>query len=84
MVKKEANASENFGKMFEEFGSAVAEIFNDPQLKKEAKKFAKSAKASAVVLGKRLKDEEVRGRFRNVGMAAKDFGKNVSDYFKDK
>jgi len=27
------SAAENFGDMLKEFGSAVAEIFNDPQLK---------------------------------------------------
>ena len=80
--KEKKGAAENFGDMLKEFGSAVAEIFNDPELKAKAKDFGESAKASAKAFAQRFKDEEVKSKFKDVGSAAKDFGESVSDYFK--
>jgi hypothetical protein len=82
MENEKKSAAENFGKMFREFGSAIAEIFNDPDLKAKSKEFAESASESAKVFAQRFKDEEVQGKFKEVGKAAQDFGKNISDYFK--
>ncbi len=82
MGSEKKSAAENFGKMFKEFGAAIAEIFNDPDLKAKSKEFAESASESAKVFAQRFRDEEVQNKFREVGKAAQDFGKNVSDYFK--
>ena len=80
--KSKKGATESFVKMFEAFGEAISQIFDDPELKTKAKKFGQSAADSAEALAKRFKDEDVRERFRDVGKAAQDFGKSVADYFK--
>ncbi|MDD3678603.1 MAG: hypothetical protein PHD14_05190 [Dehalococcoidales bacterium] len=70
---------ESFAGLFKTFGQAVGDIFNDPELKKKAKEFADSASASANSLVERLKEDDVKEKFRDVGRAAEDFGKNISD-----
>ncbi len=75
-------ATENFGEMFRAFGDAMSEIFEDPQLKEKAKEFAEGAVESAKIFGSRFKDEEVRAKFRDIGKAAQEFGKSVTDCFK--
>ncbi len=74
---------ENLGELVKEYGDAVSKIFDDPELKKKAKEFGDSAVKSAKLFGSRFKDEEVKGKFKDVGKAAKDFGTSVSDYFKE-
>jgi hypothetical protein len=75
--------SETFTEMMKNFGSAMAEIFNDPKLKEKAKEFGESAADSAKAFAGRFKDEEVKDKFKDLGKAAKTFGESVSDYFKD-
>jgi hypothetical protein len=75
--------SENFAEMMKNFGSALAEIFNDPKLKEKAKEFGESASDSAKAFAGRFKDEEVKNKFKDLGKAAKTFGESVTDYFKD-
>lgn len=75
--------SESFADMMKNFGSAIAEIFNDPALKEKAKDFGESASQSAKAFAGRFKDEEVKSKFRDLGAAAKNFGESVTDYFKD-
>ncbi|MBM3705681.1 MAG: hypothetical protein FJW66_04050 [Actinobacteria bacterium] len=75
--------AENFAEMMKEFGSALAEIFNDPKLKEKAKEFGESATASAKAFADRFKDEDVKSKFKNLGKTAKNFGDSVSEYFKD-
>jgi hypothetical protein len=75
--------SESFAEMMKNFGSAIAEIFNDPALKEKAKDFGESASLSAKAFAGRFKDEEVKSKFRDLGAAAKNFGESVTDYFKD-
>lgn len=74
---------ESFGDMVKEFGEAISKIFSDPELKKKAKDFAKSAEDSAKAFGNRFKDEGVKEKFTDFGKAARDFGNDVSAYFKD-
>jgi len=81
--KKGKSATESFGEIFKTFGDAISEIFNDPELKKKAREFTDSAAESAKTFGSRLKDEDVKTKFRDVGKAAQDFGKAISDNFKD-
>ena len=78
------SAADSLGQMFTAFGQAISEIFNDPELKAKAKELGDAASVSMETLGHRLKDEEVRDRFRQAGDAAEDFGRSVSDYFKSK
>jgi len=68
--------------MFESFGKAVGEIFEDPELKDKAKELGSSIAQSAGIFAGRFKDEDVRNRFREVGEAAQEFGQSVADYFK--
>lgn len=68
--------------MFEAFGKAMSEIFNDPELKEKAREFYKSATQSAEIFGSRFKDEDVRAKFRDIGKDAQDFGESVADHFK--
>jgi hypothetical protein len=84
MSQEEKTTAENFGRLVKAFGNAVGEIFDDPKLKEKAKEFADSAVESAKAFGGRIKDEEVREKFRDVGKAAQDFGKSVTDCFKAK
>lgn len=81
--KKDKSPIESFGDMVKEFGEAIGKIFSDPELKKKAKEFAKSAEDSAKAFGKRFRDEEVKDKFKDFGKAARNFGNDVSDYFKN-
>ena len=81
---KTAGAKDNLAEMFKEFGSAIGEIFDDPKLKANAKKFGKSFVDSAKTLGNRFKDEEVKSKFKSAGKAAEKLGKNIADHFKSK
>ncbi len=80
--EKEKSPVESFGDMVKEFGETVSKIFNDPELKKKSKEFAKSAEDSAKAFGKRFKDEGVKEKFEDFKKAARGFGNSVSDYFK--
>jgi len=74
-------AAENLNDMINALGSAMSQIFNDPQLKEKARDLGKAARESAETLSDRFKDEEVRAKFKEMGKAAQAFGKNVSDVF---
>ena len=78
----ENQAADNFAEMFRAFGQAVSEVFNDPELKEKAKEFSENASSSAKTLVNRLKDEDVKDKFRHVGKAAEEFGKSIADCFK--
>jgi len=72
---------DSFGQMLTAFGSAISEIFNDPELKEKAKEFGDAAAESAKALAKRFKDEEVKEKLSEAGKAAQDFGKTVAEHF---
>ncbi len=80
---KKKDVGESFGRMVEEFGEALAKVFNDPQLKKKAREFGKSASESGKAFGDRFKDEEVRKKFKEAGEAAKTFGESIGDAFRE-
>ncbi len=80
--RKDKSPVESFSEMVKEFGETMSKIFNDPELKKKSKEFAKSAEDSAKAFGKRFKDEGVKEKFGDFKKAARGFGKSVSDYFK--
>ncbi len=78
-----SNSSANdFAKIFTEFGSAMAKVFDDPKLKKKAKELGQATVVSAKTLGQRFEDKQVQKKFRDVGKAAKKFGGNVAKKFK--
>ena len=72
----------SFVDIFDKFGSALSEIFDDPELKEQARTFGKSAARSASTFACRFRDEDVKNSFRDVGKAAEEFGHSVADYFK--
>ncbi len=74
--------ADSFGEMFRAFGEAISEIFDDPQLKAKAKEFVDSAANAAKTFGNRFQDEDVKTKFQEVGKAAQDFGKSITDRFK--
>ncbi len=83
MVEKTGKSpSKSFIDIFDKFGSALSEIFDDPELKEQARTFGKSAARSASTFANRFRDEDVKNSFRDVGKAAEEFGHSVADYFK--
>ena len=81
--RSQNSPSDNFAEMMKDFGSAVAEIFNDPGLKEKAKEFSQSAADSAKTFASRFKDEDVKKKFKDLGATAKKFGDSMAAYFKD-
>ena len=77
--------AEKIGEMLRAFGDTVGEILDNPEVKEKAKEFAASVVDAAVkVAQSKVKDEEVRARFRNVGEAAKTLGDTLQKRFKEK
>jgi hypothetical protein len=75
-------AAEALGEMMRKFGNSVGEILEDPKVKESAKEFASVvADAAARVAEKKIKAEEVRRKFRNVGKAAQTLGSSVEAHF---
>jgi len=88
-MSQEGNAdkkkpAEQFGEMIKSFGDAMSQIFNDPELKEKARVFGESAVESARILASKVKDEDTRAKFREVGKEAENLGKSIQDYFKEK
>lgn len=75
------NPGKDFRTMFEAFGKAMSEVFNDPELKEKAKEMGESISKSAETFANRFKDEDVKKKFGEAGEAAKEFGKSMADYF---
>jgi [ribosomal protein S5]-alanine N-acetyltransferase len=76
------SATETLEDMFKTFGNTLSEIFDDPKVKESARQFATSmVDAAAKVAESKIKAEELRGKFRNVGKAAKTFGNSVETHF---
>ena len=76
-------AVDSFAEIFRAFGQAVGEVFEDPEIKRNAKQFADSATESAKTLVHRFDDEDVKARFREVGKAAREFGRSVEALFEE-
>jgi hypothetical protein len=75
-------STESFADIFRAFGLTISEIINDPELKEKAREFTESAAELAKAFRSRLKDEDVRGKYRDIGKAAEDFGKGIANRFK--
>jgi ribosomal-protein-alanine N-acetyltransferase len=83
-TKKETNeTTEAIGELLRTFGAAVGEILDDAEVKAKGKEFAASVVDAAAKVGQsKVKDEEVRARFRSVGKAAKTLGETLENKFK--
>ena len=81
--KKQSKAAKNFGEMFKELGDAMAEIFDDPRLKRDARNFGTSAIKSARTFAGRFKDKDVKVKFSKAGKAAHKFGKEMEKIAKE-
>ncbi|OGO31857.1 MAG: hypothetical protein A2Z29_04515 [Chloroflexi bacterium RBG_16_56_11] len=76
-------AADDLGKVMKTFGETVGQIFNDPELREKAKEFSQSiVNSAAKVIDSRIKDNEVKAKFRDVGKAAQTLGKSITDNFK--
>jgi ribosomal-protein-alanine N-acetyltransferase len=76
-------AAEKFGQVVKSFSEAVGEILNDPELRKKAKEFSQTVvEAASRVVDSRIEDDEVKAKFRQVGNAAQDLGRTISENFK--
>lgn len=76
---------ERMGEMLSAFGTTIGEILDNPEVKEKAKEFAASVVDAAVkVTQSKVKDEEVRAKFRDVGKAAKTLGDTLEKRFKPK
>jgi hypothetical protein len=75
--------AEKIGELLKAFGASVSEILETPEVKIKATEFAESVVDAVVKTSQRkVKDEEVRARFRDVGKAAKTLGATLEKHFK--
>ncbi|HJX36260.1 MAG TPA: hypothetical protein VJ280_04820 [Dehalococcoidales bacterium] len=75
--------AEKIGELLKAFGASVSEILETPEVKIKATEFAESVVDAVVKTSQRkVKDEEVRARFRDVGKAAKTLGATIEKHFK--
>ncbi len=82
-INENKDTSDKFAHIFEEFGNAVAEIFNDPKLKEKAKEFGEISADSTKALGERLHAEELKSRLKDVEKVADDFSQRLYRSFED-
>ena len=81
--KEKEKASAKFAELIRKFGDTLGEILEDPELRKKAKEFSMSVvDAAAKVAETKIKDAEVKKKFRNVGEAAQSLGKSLEEHFK--
>jgi [ribosomal protein S5]-alanine N-acetyltransferase len=71
-----------FSRLLKSFGESVAEIWDDPEVRRKAREFSESLVDSAAkIASSKIKDEDVRKKFTDVGKAAQTLGKSVLDEF---
>ena len=76
-------AMEKLGKGMKTFGEAVGEILEYRELREKAKEFSQSlVDAAAKVVESRIKDDEIKAKFHDVGKAAQTLGQSLTDHFK--
>ena len=76
-------SAERFAELFGKFSEAIGEIMEDPELRKKAREFSRTAiDAAARVVESKVRDEEMRSKFRNVGKAAETLSKSLEENFK--
>ena len=85
MEKESSNRShpvEDFRAIFEAFGKAISEVFNDPELKEKAKELGNSIAKSAETFGNRFQMRMSKGNSEKQVRRLKKFGKSIANYFK--
>jgi [ribosomal protein S5]-alanine N-acetyltransferase len=81
-VNETKTTSETFKELLRTFGDSVSEIMDDPAVKEKAKAFAESVVDAAAKVGQsRVKNEEIRAKYRNVGKAAQTLGNSLDKHF---
>jgi [ribosomal protein S5]-alanine N-acetyltransferase len=71
-----------FSRLLKSFGESVAEIWDDPEVRKKAREFSESLVDSAAkIASSKIKNEDVRKKFTDVGKAAQTLGQSVLDEF---
>jgi ribosomal-protein-alanine N-acetyltransferase len=74
-------AGERFTELIKKFGDSVAEVFDDPDVRKKAREFSETIiDSTAKVVNSRIKDDEVRTKFHDVGKAAQALGKSLATH----
>ena len=80
--KDRKNTAEILGDILKDFGDTVSEALEDPELSVKAKEFAKAvAEAAMKATEKKIKNEEVRSKLRNVVKAARMLGEQLEKRF---
>ncbi len=75
-------AAERLGKLIKAFGDTISDIMQDPKVREKAREFSDSViDAAAKVASNKVKDEDVREKFVDVGKAAQSLGKSVVNEF---
>ncbi|MDD5191321.1 MAG: hypothetical protein PHE50_09825 [Dehalococcoidales bacterium] len=81
-AKEKKQAAAKFEELMKKFGDTLGEILEDPELRKQAKQFGMAVvDAAAKVAETKMKDVEVKNKFRDVGKAAQSFGKSLETHF---
>ena len=79
---EDKTAAQDFGEMMKKFGANLGEIFDDPKVREKAREFAESViDAAAKVAQNKVKDEEVRAKFRDVGKVVESLGNSLDKNF---
>ena len=80
--QEQKKLSETIGEMFRAFTNSVGEIIDDPEVKTKAKAFAESVVDAAAKVGQsKVKNDEVRAKYRDVGKAAQTLGTSLEKHF---
>ncbi len=81
-VNETKTTSETFKELLQTFGDSISEIMDDPEVKEKAKAFAESVVDAAAKVGQsKVKNEEMRAKYRNVGKAAQTLGNSLDKNF---
>lgn len=77
-------AAETISELLKVFGATLGEILGDPEVKEKGKEFAASiVDAAAKIAESKVKAEDARSKFRNVGKAAQSLGTSLEKHFED-
>lgn len=75
-------ASETVRQLFRTFADSVAEILDDAEVRAKAKALAESVVDAAAKVGQsKVKSEEMRAKYREVGKAAVTLGNSLDKHF---
>jgi len=82
--KEVKNAAEIVGSLLKDFGNTISDIFEDPELREQTRKYAEAVVEAAMKSAeKKVKDQEMRSKLRNVGKAAHMLGEKLEKHFSE-